>query len=234
MDRQSVKKYGQLGERIELPQLLEEPDELGPVDGLLVGEDQLAAFLVRDGRDAGDGLLVILSRVDLEGGLLHLPLELGHRLHGGAELVAVDQAIAIILRLLDRYLGIFGLLQDATFLFRMQLLAFGDEPPLDAGLPVREPHIILRQLLVGELPVEEATPILERVAAPAPQRALALQELEMLGVEVRSPPCLLLLVLELLARLEMVAVLLIFPCSRELEANATHVCWTPLHQLPDR
>ena len=175
------------------------------------------------GSDAGDSLLVVFFGINYEARVLHLPLELRHRLHGGAELVAIDQTIAIVLGLPDCHLGIFCFFSDASLLLRVELLAFADQPSLNTGLLVCQPQVIPGQLLVGERSVEEASPILERVAAPALQGALAAQELEMLRLQLRPSPSCLLLLLMLLAGLEPISMLLLLVLLDEPEADAAHV-----------
>ena len=116
----------------------------------------------------------------------------------------------------------------------MQFLAFGDHPFLDAGLLVCQPHIVLRQSQLWELAMEQAAPILERAAAPAPQRALAAQIFKMLGLQLRPPPCYLVLFMLFLASLQTICALLLLVFLLELHAYSSDVRDAASQHLRDR
>ena len=82
--------------------------------------------------------------------------------------------------------------------------------------------------------MKQAAPILERAVAPAPQRVLAAQILKMLGLQLRPPPCYLVLFMLFLASLQTICALLLLVFLLELQAYSSDVRDAASQHLRDR
>ena len=134
MHRETIEEDCELQEWIPGPDLFEECDELRLVHGLVEVGDHLDTFLLRNGRNGGDRPSVI--GVDVRLGVLPdgRPIDLQNCRFGGAALVAVDDAVALLLGRLYSLLGLPRLLLDSHEVLWLDRLLDPDRLLLDACL----------------------------------------------------------------------------------------------------
>ena len=172
MHSEVIKKDGYLLERVLFPNGLQELNELDPINRLVESHNVLWSLIFRNGSNACDRLLVVLSIVYLKS-LAPLTVVVGgycglchHEFICIHDLVALRNCLAQLLLGNDGFLFNILLFLSANNLCLLDLLL------LNSFLPIYFTQHVQRELLIWKHPMKQLASILERITSPIDKRLL--------------------------------------------------------------